>query len=39
LGLWVLKIFGIALTTIAVAQGAPFWFDLIRKLTRGGSSS
>ena len=38
LSLWFLKIVGIALTTIALAQGAPFWFDLLRRLTRGGSS-
>lgn len=34
LELWFLKIIGIALTTIALSQGAPFWFDLLRKLTR-----
>lgn len=39
LGLWLRKIIGIAITTIAVAQGAPFWFDLLRRLTRGGSGS
>ena len=27
------KLIGIGLTTIAAAQGAPFWFDLLRKLT------
>jgi hypothetical protein len=37
LGLWIKKIIGIVVTMIAVAQGAPFWFDLLRKLTRGGS--
>ena len=34
LSLWVLKIIGLALTTIALAQGAPFWFDLLHRLTR-----
>ncbi len=38
LQLWFLKIIGLALTTVALAQGAPFWFDMIRKLTRGGGS-
>lgn len=38
LSLWLLKIIGLALTTIALAQGAPFWFDLMRKLTRRDNS-
>lgn len=38
LGLLVLKIIGIAGTTIAVAQGAPFWFDILRILTTRSSS-
>lgn len=29
---WILKILGIALTTLAISQGAPFWFDLLRKV-------
>lgn len=37
LGLWLRKIIGIAVTTIAVAQGAPFWFDLLKRLTGGRS--
>jgi hypothetical protein len=37
-GLLLEKIIGIVITTIAVAQGAPFWFDLLRKITRGGGS-
>ncbi len=37
-GLLLEKIVGIVITTIAVAQGAPFWFDLLRKITRGGGS-
>lgn len=32
--LWFYKIAGLLLTSIALAQGAPFWFDLLRKLTR-----
>ncbi len=39
LKLWVLKLVGLLLTTLALAQGAPFWFDLLRKLTGGGGSS
>jgi hypothetical protein len=38
LGLLLQKLIGIIITTIAVAQGAPFWFDLLRKITRGGGS-
>jgi hypothetical protein len=30
---WTLKIFGILLTGLAASQGAPFWFDILRKLT------
>lgn len=33
LGLWARKLIGIIITTIAVAQGAPFWFDLLKRLT------
>jgi hypothetical protein len=33
-GLIVVKLLGIVITVIAVAQGAPFWFDLLRKLVR-----
>lgn len=39
LGLLVKKIIGIALTTLAVSQGAPFWFDLLNRIARGGKSS
>ncbi len=31
---WPLKIFGVFLTGLAAAQGAPFWFDILRKLVR-----
>ncbi len=37
LGLLIGKFAGWILTAIAIAQGAPFWFDLLRRLT-GGSS-
>ena len=30
-GEWVLKIFGLLLTGLAISQGAPFWFDLLNK--------
>lgn len=33
LQLWLQKIIGILATTIAAAQGAPFWFDLLNKIT------
>ena len=29
---WLVKIFGLLLTTLAIGQGAPFWFDLLQKL-------
>ena len=32
-GLLVEKLVGLLLTTIAVMQGAPFWFDLLRRAT------
>jgi hypothetical protein len=34
LSLWIQKIIGILATTIAAAQGAPFWFDILNKLAR-----
>jgi hypothetical protein len=33
IGLWLLKILGILLTTAAVSLGAPFWFDILNKVT------
>lgn len=33
------KILGLALTMFAIGQGAPFWFDLLNRIVRGGSSS
>lgn len=38
LGLILQKILGIIATTIAAAQGAPFWFDLLNRIARGGRS-
>jgi hypothetical protein len=29
---WLLKISGLLITMIAVSQGAPFWFDLLKKI-------
>jgi hypothetical protein len=29
---WLLKIVGLALTTFAVSLGAPFWFDVLKKI-------
>jgi len=34
-GLFLRKLIGCILTVIAVAQGAPFWFDLLNRLVRG----
>jgi hypothetical protein len=38
---WVVKFFGLFLTSVAVALGAPFWFDLLNKLVslRGAGGS
>lgn len=33
------KIIGIVVTAIAAAQGAPFWFDLLKRLTGGSSAN
>jgi hypothetical protein len=33
-GPWALKALGLAITTFALAFGAPFWFDVLGKLTR-----
>jgi hypothetical protein len=32
--LWLQKLIGMVITVIAAAQGAPFWFDLLNRLTR-----
>ncbi|MEM1221017.1 MAG: hypothetical protein AAGH79_18995, partial [Bacteroidota bacterium] len=29
---WVKKVFGWLITSLAISLGAPFWFDLLRKL-------
>ncbi len=34
LGIFARKLIGIFLTAVAVAQGAPFWFDLLNRLVR-----
>jgi hypothetical protein len=31
---WISKAFGILLTTCAISLGAPFWFDVLRKVAR-----
>jgi hypothetical protein len=33
------KIVGLGVTMIAIAQGAPFWFNLLNRLARGGRTS
>lgn len=39
---WLLKVLGLAVSGVAAMQGAPFWFDILRRLvgfrTQGGSS-
>jgi len=35
---WLLKLFGLVFTTLAVSLGAPFWFDLLNKFIRVRSS-
>jgi hypothetical protein len=39
LGVLLKKIIGLAVSAVAASQGAPFWFDLLRRLTRGSSQS
>ncbi len=39
LGFIISKIVGLAVTILAIGQGAPFWFDLIRRLVSPGASS
>lgn len=34
--LWIGKILGLIATTVAIAQGAPFWFNILNRLMRGG---
>lgn len=33
------KLIGFAITVIAIAQGAPFWFDLLSRIARGRASN
>lgn len=35
--LWIMKIIGLGATMVAIAQGAPFWFGILRRLS-GGSA-
>lgn len=39
LGLLVQKLIGLVVTMIAIAQGAPFWFDLLNRLAQGRRSN
>lgn len=36
--LWIMKIIGLGATMVAIAQGAPFWFGILRRLS-GGSNA
>ena len=38
---WVIKLAGLLISATAARQGAPFWFDLLRKLVslRGGTQA
>ena len=38
-GLWLLKLLGIIITAAAVSLGAPFWFDILNKVSPMKSSS
>jgi hypothetical protein len=38
-GFTIAKIIGWLLTIIAIGQGAPFWFDLLNRIARGGRST
>ena len=29
---WLLKILGLIVTSLATAQGAPFWFDILKRI-------
>ncbi len=35
--LWIAKILGLVATMVAIAQGAPFWFNILNRLMRGDS--
>lgn len=37
-GEWFVKVFGVILTALAAMQGAPFWFDILKKLVNVRSS-
>jgi hypothetical protein len=36
---WLLKVLGLAITTVAVSQGSSFWYDILRKMTTRQSGS
>jgi hypothetical protein len=33
IGLWILKVLGIFLTSFAASLGAPFWFDVLSRIS------
>jgi hypothetical protein len=35
---WLLKLAGLLITTAAISLGAPFWFDILKKLGNARSS-
>ena len=35
---WLLKLFGLLVSGVAAAQGAPFWFDILKKVVNIRSS-
>ncbi|MGB1287935.1 MAG: hypothetical protein ACPG7F_15455 [Aggregatilineales bacterium] len=39
LGMWLVKIIGLGATVLALSQGAPFWFSLLRRITGGSSKT
>jgi hypothetical protein len=36
---WLLKVIGLLITVVAVSQGAPFWYDILRKVSQAKSPS
>ena len=39
LGMWLVKIIGLGATVLALSQGAPFWFNILRRITGGSSKN
>ena len=37
-GSWIMKIFGLLITAYAASLGAPFWFEILQKLTKAKDS-